>query len=231
MAIVQFGATVSGIRGTIGGVTFSANRTANYAKQYSRPPLSRTQKQILTRAALVDNSILWAGLTQQERDDWDTFAYPNDNEHDFDPWGVRRYLTGFQWFCRAQQRRSSLALTNPGPVPSGPAATAITGLLLDIKTYSAGGSWLTYDDNQFAAGEAIILYLAFIPGGEQRDAFRNWKLIFAQQDPINGGYDIHTQYTAAFGSLSTGWKCYGLAFKQAEAGNRSVAATATDVVS
>jgi len=231
MAIVQFGATVSGIRGTIGGVTFSANRTANYAKQYSRPPVSRTIKQISTRAALVDNSILWAGLTPQDRLDWETFAYPNDNEHDFDPWSVRRYLTGFQWFCRAQQRRSSLALTNPGSVPSGPAATAITGLALDIHNYGAGGSWVSYDDAQFASGEALILYLAFNAGGEQKDAFRNWKLIFAVQDPVDGGYDIHTQYTDAFGSLSAGWNAYGMAFKQAEAGNRSIAVTQKVVVS
>lgn len=231
MAIVQYGATVSGLRGTIGGVTFSANGTSAYAKQYSRPPLSRTTKQILTRAALVDNSILWAGLTQNDRDDWDTFAYPNDNEHDFDPWGVRRYLTGFQWFCRAQQRRSSLALTNPGAVPSGAAATAVTGLSIDIKAYSTGGSWVTYDDAQFSAGEALILYLTFNAGGAQRDAFRNWKLVFAVQDPVDGGYDIHSQYTAAFGALSAGWNAYALAYKQAEAGNRSLVATATDVVS
>jgi hypothetical protein len=228
MAIVHFGPSVIGIRGTIGGITFSANKTAPYCKQWARPPSSSTPKQTLTRSTLADNATLWAALDQGVKDNWDSFAAA-PNELDYDPWSFQRFLTGFQWFARAQQRRSSLSLANPGPVPSGTAATSITSLRIDLQSTFDGVSVVQYDDNQFAPGEAIILFLSITPGTGARDSFRNWKLVLAQVNPPNGGVSIHAAWRAAFGAIPAGWKAFALAYKQADPGNRSTAA-ATDTI-
>jgi hypothetical protein len=229
MAVIQFGPTVTGIRGTIGGVTFSANRTANYAKQWSRPPYSKSLKQLTTRGSLASNASMWAALDAGDKTDWNTFA-DTPNELDYDAWGAQRFLSGFQWFARAQQRRSTLSLANPGPVPSGAAATAITGLTIALQTGVGGTSTVTYDDDQFPADSALILYLTFKPGQGAADAWRNWKLILATQDPPNGGVSIHSGWYDAFGDIPANWKAYALGYKQHVEGNRSTGASATALV-
>jgi len=229
MAIIQYGPTVTGIRGTIGGITFSQNRTANYAKAWSRGPYGRSVTQNLTRSRMISNSLLWAELTQTARDDWNLFA-DNPNELDYDPWSAQRFLSGFQWFCRAQQRRSSLNLPNPGDVPSGAAETTVAGFAVYIEGNPAGASNVSYDASQFTSDEAIIVYLTFAAGTGAADAFRNWKLVYALKDPGDGPLDIHAAYQAIFGSPTTGWKAFAIAYKQALAGNRSIGTTANCIV-
>lgn len=228
MATVKFGPTVIGIRGTIGGVTFSANSTSTYAKQWSRPPTSRTSKQIQTRNSLVEISLMWTDLAAATKTDWNNYAAA-PGEEDYDPWGVQRFLSGFQWFCRAQQRRATLAMVNPGDFPTLPAPVAITGLVITVQT-GAGDSWVTWDDDIFDAGDSIIMYLSFSANTGAADSFRNWKLILAMEDPPNGGVSFHALYQAAFGNIPAGWKCFAMAFKQHPKGDRSPMVTTNALV-
>jgi len=228
MAIVKFGPTVIGIRGTIGGVTFSANSTAAYAKQWSRPPASRTSKQVETRNSMVENAQMWTDLSDAEKLEWNVYA-GKPAETDFDPWGFQRFLSGFQWFCRAQQRRSTLDLVNPGDSCEAPAPAPITGLVITVET-GTGDSWVTWDDDIFDVDDAIIMYLAFSPNTGAADAFRNWKMILALQNPPNGGVSFHALYQAAFGNIPAGFKCFCLAYKQHPAGDRSTLASTNAMV-
>lgn len=229
MAVVLFGPTVVGIRGSIGGVTFSENATSTYAKSWARPRRSARPDQSVERGLLVDASILWQALDPADKADWNWFA-GHPNELDYDPWSNQRFLSGFQWFMRAQRRRQSVSLPLPGPVPSGAAEVAVTGLTVSAISGTPPTAGCTYDDDQFLAGQALILYMALSPRPGQADAFVGWKLLHAEIAPPNGGIDISAEFEAAFGSVQGGWRAYAMAFKQADAGNRSVIAQADCLV-
>lgn len=229
MAVIQYGPTVVGIRGSIGGITFSANATSNYAKAWSRPRRSARPDQSAERGLMVDASVLWQALDPSDKTDWNNFAGA-PNELDYDPWSVQRFLSGFQWFMRAQRRRQRLPLSIPGPVPSGPAETAITGLVFSCIAGSPPTAAVNYDDDQFLAAQALILYVSVSPRPGQADSFVGWKLLHAEVSPPNGGIDVSTAFDSAFGSVPGGWRCYAMAFKQADPGNRSVIAQSSALI-
>jgi hypothetical protein len=45
MAIVSFGAPITGMRGSIGGITYSGNKSGAYAKIWAKSANVRTPKQ------------------------------------------------------------------------------------------------------------------------------------------------------------------------------------------
>ena len=66
MAIIKVGAPLAGIRGTLGGITYSENGSGTYAKQWSRPSNPGTPHQYKERAsqAFDDNLvIIWSTQT------------------------------------------------------------------------------------------------------------------------------------------------------------------------
>ncbi len=225
MAVVQFGVTVTGIRGTVGGLTFSANKGASYAKSFARPPSSHTPGQVEQRSRTVTAATAWSALTAGEKANWDAFALA-PNENDYDPWGSLRYLTGFQWFVRSTTRRAAVGLSPSANTPSGAGLAAITGLTLSVDSNPGGNSNLAYDSGQFGATVSLIVFAAITPSQGGADAFTLWRQVWAEQNPNDTTTDIQSGLLAAFGIVPAGWKCYVRAFRQAEYGNRSSVATA-----
>lgn len=229
MAVVRFGGVISGIRGTIGGVTFSANGTACYAKSWARPPAMNSEKQRLCRARLVLGAVAWAALDQGDKDAWDAFA-ADPNEMDYDFQGDQRFITGFQWFTRCASRRIGVGLEVSATPPSGVAATAVTGFGLTIYGGGAGGSVVSWDGSQFIEDDSAVVVMSFSPRTGGADSWVNWKQVLAKYDPGDTGESVDAEYRAAFGDLSVGWKCWARIYKQAFAGNRSVAASASTIL-
>lgn len=229
MARVQFGATVTGLSGTVNGITFSRNAAGAYAKPWARPPLSRTASQSASRSRLSDAAQAWAGLSSGEKAAWDAFALA-PNEDDYDPWGDPRFLSGFQWFTRACARRALVGLDPDVAVPTGAALAAPTGFSLTIETPGSGASTVAWDSAEFDTGESAILFLAPTTSIAAADVWRGWALVLALQDPGDTGETITDEVLAAFGNLQPGWSVYGRLFNQAELGNRSTPAVTSTVI-
>ena len=74
MAIALIGAPLAGVRGTLGGITFSANKGGPYIKLWAKPPNPRTSRQTIERGFLGRMPELWRALTGVQQTAWDTFA-------------------------------------------------------------------------------------------------------------------------------------------------------------
>ena len=127
MAIIAIGPPLSGIRGTVGGITFSANKSGPYAKIWSQTTNPRTPSQSRERGFLARMSSLWNAMTDVERAAWDTFAAlpAQDLTNSL---GETFSASGFNWFTKTNIRLLRVGLTPLVPVPTQarPAAPTIT---------------------------------------------------------------------------------------------------------
>jgi hypothetical protein len=126
MAIIKIGPPLSGIRGTIGGIVYSANGSSVYAKQWARGSNPRTNRQTTERANFSEMPGLWTALTDPQRAAWRTFAADPAQELT-NPLGEAYYASGFNWFakCNVRLKRVGRATISAVPVFARPAAPTI----------------------------------------------------------------------------------------------------------
>lgn len=123
MAKIQFGPLVTGLRGTIAGTTFSANRTGPYAKSWSRSAVSQTPAASLQRFNLGLIPPAWRAMSAALRADWDTWAALPAQEL-FDPFGIGYYIPGAAWFTKINRWRQANAMAILTTVPTLAAGAA-----------------------------------------------------------------------------------------------------------
>jgi hypothetical protein len=95
MAIIQLGSLISGIKGSIGGITFSSNAAGICAKQKVRKRKSVTGKQSLSLQNNNAAVAAWASLSLSNKNAWIAYASLYSKT---DRYGVSKTLTGFNWF-------------------------------------------------------------------------------------------------------------------------------------
>ena len=164
MAIFTPGPLITDIRGSVGGVTFSANKAGMHAKSLAVPTDPLTPKQSIQRGYLSYMGALWRTLTSIQQAAWDALA-ASPPEIDSNSLGEQYYLSGFGWFCRICVRRlrtgQSQVLTCPANAPVSPPTT----FTLDL--YPANGDAdrcvINYTSGEFATHYAIM-DLSLAPG-------------------------------------------------------------------
>ena len=229
MAITKLAETITGIRGTIAGVTYSANRSGTYIKKWAKGVNPQSMLQQIVRGLPAAVGPYWNALTDEQRTDWDQFALV-PNELDFNSLGVQYFLSGYNWFVRANVRRALVDLAPTDTPPSGPAATAVTGLSLDAEYSLAGELIVDWTDDQFEETDSLIIEAAPAQGKNRTAPPNIWRKVYAHQNPGNDPIDIATAYNGFFGDPIDDYRIFLRAFKQAEAGNRSVVAVTSDYV-
>lgn len=127
MAIVKFGIVVTGIRGSLGGTIFSANKAGPFCRQWSRPVNPRSLKQQTQRSRLSSHGPYWLALTQAQRDDWDTYAAAAPQEKT-NSLGEAYHASGYNWFCQINTHLllSDRARRSVFPSVAAPAAPTIS---------------------------------------------------------------------------------------------------------
>ena len=135
MAIIKIGPPLAGIRGTIGGITYSENGSSPYAKLWARAPNPRTPKQTTERGYLSRMPALWNALTDGQRDDWRSFAADPAQELT-SSLGEAYYASGYNWFCKCNVRLTRVGRATIEDIPAivRPAAPTID----DFRVCEAG---------------------------------------------------------------------------------------------
>jgi hypothetical protein len=129
MAIIKLMSPIADMRGTVGGSTYSRNKSGNYVKRWSQGPKNHHPMQQANRANLSSLPTQWRNLTQAQRDDWDTFA-ADPAQALTNSMGETYYITGFQWFSKCNNRLlacdESLNLTYPtAGYPTAPSVSEV----------------------------------------------------------------------------------------------------------
>lgn len=106
---------LSEARGSLAGLTFSANKGGNYIRARSIPTNPNTPAQQAVRAALSQLSVLWNDLlTKEQRDGWGTYA---ENVPLLDSLGQPRVVTALNMYIRSNVPRLQAALVRVDDAP------------------------------------------------------------------------------------------------------------------
>ena len=218
MAKTLIGAPLAGIRGTIGGITFSENGAGTYARQWYRSANRRSPLQTDRRRITSVYSKAWALRSAGEKADWDTFAADPAQEQT-DPLGNLYYLSGFQWFIKINTRLYTVGRGQRStyPVSGYPAAPAILSLRVSVGAVS---SRITYGAGEFTPTyDAVVLMWIMNSVGPAVAPTRR-KLLIASQVPGGTELVFTAEVVALFGALNTSQKAFGLVHRQTVDGMR-----------
>jgi len=223
VAIIKFGTLVVGVRGTVGGVTYSANGSGPHARIWGKGSNPRSGYQETVRGHMTRYGALWAGMSSALRQDWRAFAAAPP-EDDYNSLGEQYWLNGFNWFCRVNQRRASVALATTTTVPASSAATAPASVTLTFSQLPAGSCVVAWPAATFGAGTSAFLFLAahMTVGVAAMDS--QFVLVYSVRNPPNTGATITSLVSARFGNIRTGWSFFGRLYLVRDDGVRSTPA-------
>jgi hypothetical protein len=230
MAICTFGPTVVGIRGTIGGITFSQSKSGPYCKAWSRGATQQGLLQDLIRGQLASMGTPWTAMSDAQRLAWDTFA-ATPNEYDYNAFGQQYWLSGYSWYVRCGIRRRLVNLAVSSTPPSGAAATSVSGLTLELHPTTATNSYLSWTAGTFAATDSLFAFLSICPSAGNVKPNQPMRLLIPLYNPGNGPLNITPYLQFLNMEVPIGYKGFLNAYKQALYGNRSVVAQVSDVSS
>ena len=177
MAIVEFGGTVTGLTGSVGGWTFQRTRAGNIVRTKPRPPISPTTEQTAAQAVFFGLIQSFQALTPGQKLAWDAFAVANPKVNRF---GQSKQLTGQNWFTSINAARGRLALIQLSVPPALLLPPAITSFNLVVDAVKIEVSGITPNT---PADTALFIYTTFpntLTTNKQRSAFRFTQTVFNQ---------------------------------------------------
>lgn len=201
MAIIKLGATVTGIRGTIAGITYSANKSSLYAKGWSQPPRPLRAQTSQQQAWLSVLPQRWRDRTQAQRDDWDTYAADAAQELT-NSLGEPYYASGFNWFCAINLWVLRLGHTYRNTAPTNPAPAAPTATVILEATGAASESRLTYASGYFSSTDPSI-FIRLVDSAGRQAWPTPYPFVVGAQTPGGTQLDFQAELEAVYGVISS----------------------------
>jgi len=203
MAKCRYITPIDEVRGTIGGVVFSANKSGTYCKARRQPVRTWSESQSFGKGIIAQWPNEWRSLDQADRDDWDTWAALPAQEKT-NALGQTYYLSGFQWFVSLNTRLYwfLLPFDDEPPASAKPSAPTVSTLTVH-KTGSGSNSEIAFLDAEFAT-ENFLLDMAFFQSGTPITASSTFRAVvrdyYAMSTPLN----IQTSIEVVWGTVIQG---------------------------
>lgn len=228
MARVEMGTIVVGLRGTVGGLTFSTNRSGPHCHVWTRSGNARTSLQSGRRLILSVSAQAWRNLSGADQTTWNDYGDLIEIPY---PWGGHYHLSGFQWYVRinnwlATVGRPARDTAILWPIPTAP---TITGFQV-----SAGASTchFHYAALQFGPDYDAVVFVGMAAGHGNFVAPGPRPLIIGSQVPGGTSLDFTTEFFSVFGTISTQQRAFFSVHRQSVDGYRGAPATGyVDVIS
>lgn len=231
MAIIKFGVIISGLRGTLGGTIFSANKAGPFCRPWNNTTNPRTAPQQVDRAYMSAHASEWEDLTQAQRDDWDTYAAAAAQELT-NSLGETYYASGFNWYCRINQHLllAGRSRRDTYPTVAAPAAPTVntcycyTPISVDFHVR------ITYPSNEFT-GLDVIVKVALLPRTAPIWTTSGFRLVCAKPQQFTTYTEFGLTVEGYFGDPPSAGKCFFAVQRQTTQGRRSAVTTKTaDVI-
>lgn len=224
MAIIKLGSTVTGIRGSIGSVTYSAAKGGPYARAWGKGTNPRAAAQMSVRGNLGGLGAVWQGMTAGDRAGWDAYAATNP-EPTYNSLGEPVSLSGWGYFCRFNSRRLRRGDSVSTTVPAGPESVQPAQVVVLIGFHVAGppvGVFYAWDvvglaNTYRCVYEAKVFVSAAKTGAVSRASYMravDWTL---------GSYNWGADVAAKFGDVRQWWWITGRLWCESSFGIRSIA--------
>ena len=229
MANIKLGTLVAGIRGTVGGVTYSQNQTGPYARLWSRGTNARTSKQNTTRGRISGLGQLWKSMTNEARQEWCDFAAAPP-ELDYNAFHDLLNIGGWRWFTRVNQRLQAVGLATTTDVPSNTPAPAVTTATTVATAGPYGTVTVNFDLAEFAAGFSVIAFMAVHPTAGLLNKSTDLLQVLAVHEPAYTPYEVTFAFRAKWGFPQLGQKLWCYVSAQRDDGVRGQDFTSTTLV-
>ena len=213
----------------IAGTIFSANKAGPYARGWSRGPNQHSTDQSQQRGRTSGMAKTWRGLTQVQRDAWDTWAALPAQEK-FNSLGESYFASGFNWYVAINNRLLNVGRGSRAtpPVIARPAAPTLTALAL-YRTGHALDSSVIYPLNEFLTFD-LVLFMAMANSQGLLNKTQGWRLTLQTQAPGAVNVTFQDELEAAFGTIQTFQRGFCRLCRQTTDGVRSSFATDYDDV-
>jgi hypothetical protein len=140
-------------RGGIGGLVYNTWRGISYVKTNTSPTGQGTKLRLDAQALMGAASKLWAGIGQDNRNLWNTYA----TDHPVTSWtGAPMRLTGMNWFCRCTVQLMRVGMAYKLSPPALPQPNPLTGLTLSDSAGDLLMAWTTPASGEFQIDTWLI---------------------------------------------------------------------------
>lgn len=114
MARVTYGAFITELTGSIGGITFQRNSSGTIARAKPNMIVNPSANQSVQQNFLARLVAAWPSLSGANKTSWSNFAAAHDHVNE---WNEIKVLNGFQWFlsCNLNLLVCGLATINTAP--------------------------------------------------------------------------------------------------------------------
>jgi len=227
MAILKLGELVAGIRGTVGGTIYSANKAGPFARRWSKGPNPETSKQTVQRAIMTTHGAPWLALAQGDRDDWDTYAADPAQELT-NSLGEAYYANGYNWFCRINTHLllSGRARRSVFPPSAAPAAPTLSTAYSTEPISTDYHNRITYPVWEFLNHD-VIVRVGFASRTSQLVKYRGFAAVHYTTHTVSWYTEFGLTTLDIFGQTQADSKCFFQVQKQNNEGRRSAVATVT----
>ena len=224
MAIIRLGPTVIGIRGTVGGIVFTQNKSGPFARGWSRGANPRVPLQAAQRARLASIPELWRALTPAQQTAWDNFAaLPAQDQ--VNRLGETFSLSGFGFFTKCNVRLLTIGrptITASPVIPRPPAPTIST---LQLPYLDAQNAFILYPAAEFPPTTDQIIELSQAISTGRQSSPTAQKTLKETQTPGDTESSFLLPYLNRFGPGSPSLKAFARVYRQTTEGLRSSAST------
>lgn len=153
MARVIYGALITELAGSIGGITFQRNSSGSIARLKPNMPVNPSSAQSLQQNELSHLISLWPTLSDADKLSWETFAGLHDHVNE---WSETKHLNGFQWFMSCNL---NLSLVGEAPISTAPAWTVLSAPLPFTLSADASNFDVTFSAPYIPATDYTVVYL------------------------------------------------------------------------
>jgi hypothetical protein len=210
-------------------MTFSANAAGPTIRQWSKGANPKTSIQAATRANLSHLGSLWTALTPAAKLTWTSFGLAPP-ETDTNSLGEIIYLTGWQWFCRVNQRRQAAGLATTSTLPTSSAVAAPATCHITATALPAGSVSVSWTSGDFPAGYSASLFVASHPTAGLQNKTSGLLQLWIQHEPAGTSQNITAAVQARLGNVPATWKLFAQLYRVRDDGVRSTVTTATCIV-
>lgn len=221
MAIIKLGATVVGIRGTIDGITYSANKAGPHAKGWTRGANPKTDIQTNQRNRQSFYATNWRSLSGALRTAWNTWAALPAQART-NSLGVSYQISGFAWYVLLNtnlQNANDLAIT---AVPVLPIPVAPTLSNLNLHTTAFGfNCFVRYGAADPDLGKKAPILCRIVNSVGRTAIVPKLLLIVGQPTALARDVIFTTELNTRFGTISIGQRGFLLSCYQNAEGRRS----------
>jgi len=193
MALIQTSSLISSIKGSVGGVTYSSNKSGLVVKKRLTGKKSVNSKQLSALNLSKGVIATWSSLSYGVKTDWSDFS----SLYTFtDKFGVTKTLTGMNWFMSVNMNRTLLGVAIVTIPPTYEVPSALPPFYINMSDTTIEIVWADVVDDSMVD---ILVFASAPSRGQARFERGAYRLLDITGIDYTSSFDITDAWEIATG--------------------------------